>query len=111
MKTTVDFNIQSGLSIAASFQSIGIEVSPYSQISIQVNFNQSGATSVGTMTIEQSNDKVNWATTPSTSQAVNNTVNNLVYNFATVTARYVRVAYTFTSGLGGSAAIVAHATL
>jgi hypothetical protein len=112
MKTTLDFNVQSGLSLAADFQSVPLEISRYSQLSLQVLFDFSGgATSTGSLSVEQSNNGVTWSVAPGSVQTIASTNTNVVYNVPTISARYMRVAYAFTSGLGGSCAIIGHATI
>ena len=112
MKTTVDLTLNTGLSLAANFNSVPIEASRYTAFSVQVIFDYTGgATSAGSFSIQQSNDGVTWATSPSSTQAAVSTNSSILWNIPSVTARYVRVAYTYASGTGGTASILAHATM
>lgn len=112
MKQTVDLTVSPTQSLAANFVTPGISIAPYQTFSFQVIFDWSGgATSTGSLVVEQSNDKVNWSVSPTSVQAISNTVNNLIYNLPNISARYARLSYTFTTGLGGSCQVIAHATI
>lgn len=112
MKQTVDLVIKESQNLGAGFDTPAISVAPYALVSVQIIFTfGGGASSAGTVSLESSNDGVNFSTVPSSSLAYTNATTNHIIELQRVGFKFLRLHNAHTSGSGGTAKIIAHCTI
>ena len=112
MKQTVDLTIIESQALGASFNTPAINVSPYQLVSMQIIFDFSGgATSAGSVSLQSSNDGVNFSTVPSSSLSYTNATTNHIIELQRVGFKFLRLANTHSTGTGGTAKVIAHCTI
>lgn len=112
MKQTVDLVILESKALGASFETPAINVSPYQLVSIQIVFDMSGgASSAGAVSLQSSNDGINFSTVPSSSLNYTATTTNHIIELQRVGFKFLRLANTHSTGSGGTAKVIAHCTI
>lgn len=112
MKQTVDLVILESKALGADFQTPAISVAPYQLVSVQIIFDMSGgATTAGSVSLQSSNDGINFSTVPSSTLAYTATTTNHIIELQRVGFKFLRLANVQTSGTGGTAKIIAHCTI
>lgn len=94
-------------SMGASFQSSSVDVSKVDLVSVQIVWSGGGSPN-GSFEVQVSNDDlagVTWTTYPSSAIAIT-TDGDLIYNVANLGSKWVRIAYTRTSGTGSATAML-----
>jgi len=112
MKQTVDLVIKESQALGAGFNTPAISVAPYALVSLQIIFDfTGGASSAGSVSLQSSNDGVNFSTVPSSSLAYTNTTTNHIIELQRVGFKFLRLNNAHTSGSGGTCKVIAHCTI
>lgn len=114
MKQTVDLVIKESQALGADFTTPAISVAPYQLVSLQIIFDFSGgATSAGDVSLQSSNDGVNFSTVPSSTLAYTNATTNHIIELQRVGFKFLRLANKDkgAGGTGGTAKVIAHCTI
>lgn len=111
MKQTVDLTIIESQALGAGFNTPAISVAPYQLVSLQVIFTFGAGTSAGSVSLQSSNDGVNFSTVPSSSLSYTSTTTNHIIELQRVGFKFLRLANTHTSGSGGTCKVIAHCTI
>jgi len=111
MKQTVDLTIIESQALGAGFDTPAISVAPYQLVSLQVIFTFGSGTSAGSVSLQSSNDNVNFSTVPSSSLSYTSSTTNHIIELQRVGFKFLRLANTHTSGSGGTCKVIAHCTI
>jgi hypothetical protein len=112
MKQTVDLTIIESQALGAGFNTPAISVAPYQLVSLQIIFTFSGgASSAGSVSLQSSNDGINFSTVPSSTLAYTNTTTNHIIELQRVGFKFLRLNNAHTSGTGGTCKVIAHCTI
>lgn len=91
---------------SASFNSDAVDLTNIRSSGIQLTM-AGGATAVGTISIQVSNDNTNWTTWTNSSYTINATTGSPFYwELDSCTGLYLRMVFTRTSGTGNGTAIL-----
>lgn len=112
MKQTVDLTILASQALGADFNTPAISVAPYALVSMQIIFTYAALEdSAGTVSLESSNDGINFSTVPSSSLAYTSTTGNHIIELQRVGFKFLRLHNEHDSGTGGSCKVIAHCTI
>ena len=111
MKQTVDLVIIESQALGAGFETPAISVAPYQLVSLQVIFTFGVGTSAGSVSLQSSNDNVNFSTVPSSSLSYTSSTTNHIIELQRVGFKFLRLANAHTSGSGGTCKVIAHCTI
>lgn len=112
MKQTVDLVIKDSQALGAGFDTPAISVAPYQLVSLQIIFTfGGGANSAGSVSLESSNDGVNFSTVPSSTLSYTASTTNHIIELQRVGFKFLRLHNAHSSGSGGSCQVIAHCTI
>lgn len=94
----IESQIYSG-SGAADCQSVPVQIDDLTAYGVQVTFSGGGGNLAGVLTIEASNDNINYVTVAGSAQTVVSSTNH-VYNVSDASYRWFRCVWDYTSGTG-----------
>ena len=91
--------IAGGTDAAANINSNALGLGDLKDFSIHVLFSGGGSDLVGTLTLQSSNDELNWVEIAGSSQAVAASADHM-YNVSNANYKFVRTVWSHTSGTG-----------